>query len=56
MKNKILVINGPNLEILGKREDFRKKSVTAGACDAVISGFGVKGYDLALEYIMNKND
>ncbi|MDC1316071.1 type II 3-dehydroquinate dehydratase [Alphaproteobacteria bacterium] len=39
-----------------KREDFRKKSVTAGACDAVISGFGVKGYDLALEYIMNKND
>lgn len=39
-----------------KREEFRKKSLTAAACDCVISGFGVQGYEIALEYILNKND
>jgi len=32
-----------------KREEFRKKSVTAENCDAVISGFGMKGYKLAIQ-------
>lgn len=32
-----------------KREEFRKKSVTAESCDAVISGFGMKGYRLAIQ-------
>ena len=39
-----------------KREEFRKKSLTAAACDCVISGFGVQGYEIALEYILKKND
>jgi len=37
-----------------KREEFRKKSLTAAACDCVISGFGVQGYEIALEYILKK--
>ena len=35
-----------------KREEFRKKSVTAESCDAVISGFGMKGYKLALQSLL----
>lgn len=45
-------INKPKVEIhisnIYKREEFRKKSVTAESCDAVISGFGMKGYKLAI--------
>jgi len=37
-----------------KREEFRKKSLTAAACDCVISGFGIQGYEIALEYILKK--
>ena len=43
----------PKIEIhisnIYKREEFRKKSVTAESCDAVISGFGMKGYKLAIQ-------
>lgn len=45
-------INKPKIEVhisnIYKREEFRKKSVTAESCDAVISGFGMKGYRLAI--------
>lgn len=45
-------INKPKVEVhisnIYKREEFRKKSVTAESCDAVISGFGMKGYRLAI--------
>lgn len=46
-------INKPKIEVhisnIYKREEFRKKSVTAESCDAVISGFGMKGYRLAIQ-------
>lgn len=46
-------INKPKIEVhisnIYKREEFRKKSVTAESCDAVISGFGMKGYQLAIQ-------
>ena len=46
----------PKIEIhisnIYKREEFRKKSVTAESCDAVISGFGMKGYNLALQSLL----
>lgn len=45
-------INKPKIEVhisnIYQREEFRKKSVTAESCNAVISGFGMKGYELAL--------
>lgn len=46
-------INKPKIEVhisnIYKREEFRKKSVTAESSDAVISGFGMKGYKLAIQ-------
>ncbi|MEW5701965.1 MAG: type II 3-dehydroquinate dehydratase [Candidatus Zixiibacteriota bacterium] len=33
------------------REEFRQRSVVSGACRGVISGLGVSGYLLALEYL-----
>ena len=45
-------ISKPKIEVhisnIYQREEFRKKSVTAESCDAVISGFGMKGYRLAI--------
>ncbi|NML69409.1 3-dehydroquinate dehydratase [Chryseobacterium sp. RP-3-3] len=45
-------IRKPKIEVhisnIYKREEFRQKSVTAASTDAVLSGFGMDGYRLAL--------
>lgn len=45
-------ISKPKVEVhisnIYKREEFRQKSVTAANTDAVLSGFGMDGYRLAL--------
>ncbi|GEN74979.1 type II 3-dehydroquinate dehydratase [Chryseobacterium hagamense] len=45
-------INKPKIEVhisnIYKREEFRQKSVTAAHTDAVLSGFGMDGYRLAV--------
>lgn len=45
-------IKKPKVEVhisnIYKREEFRQKSVTAANTDAVLSGFGMDGYRLAL--------
>jgi len=35
------------------REEFRHTSVTAEVCTGVIAGLGLKGYDLAVRYLMD---
>lgn len=46
----------PKIEVhisnIYQREEFRQKSVTAAYTDAVLSGFGMEGYQLALQYIL----
>jgi 3-dehydroquinate dehydratase II len=37
------------------REEFRKNSVIAAACKGVIAGFGVRGYELAIDYILQQD-
>jgi 3-dehydroquinate dehydratase-2 len=48
----------PTLEVhisnIYKREEFRKNSLTAGACLGVISGLGLEGYHAALYYLATK--
>lgn len=45
-------IQKPKVEVhisnIYKREEFRQKSVTAANTDAVLSGFGMNGYKLAV--------
>ncbi|MBP6377780.1 MAG: type II 3-dehydroquinate dehydratase [Kaistella sp.] len=45
-------ISKPKIEVhisnIYKREEFRQKSVTAANTDGVLSGFGLKGYELAI--------
>ena len=45
-------IQKPKVEVhisnIYKREEFRQKSVTAACTDAVLSGFGIVGYRLAI--------
>lgn len=37
-----------------KREKFRQTSVTAPVCDGQISGLGIRGYELAIEFILGE--
>ena len=45
-------ISKPKIEVhisnIYKREEFRQKSVTAANTDGFLSGFGLKGYELAI--------
>ncbi len=53
LKDSLEAFNGYVCEVhlsnIFAREEFRKSSVTASAADGVISGFGSRGYVMALE-------
>lgn len=42
-----------HLSNIHAREEFRRRTVTGEACEAVISGCGLQGYELALNYILS---
>lgn len=52
----LMSITVPKVEIhisdITKREEFRKISVTAPACDKQIYGKGLEGYLMAIDYIL----
>ena len=48
MNNKIIIINGPNLNLLGEREQFRHKSLISDVVTGGIFGLGTDGYILAI--------
>ena len=57
----IAAINTPVLEVhisnIYAREEFRHKSIITGNCVGMISGLGLAGYTLALNYfVSNAND
>lgn len=51
-------VDMPKVEIhisdITKREEFRKISVTAPACDKQIYGQGLNGYLMAIDYLLQK--
>lgn len=56
IKDALSAVNMPVVEVhisnIYKREEFRQKSVTAGASTGVISGFGAFGYHMGLIALM----
>lgn len=54
----VSAINTPVVEVhisnIYAREEYRHHSYLTGKCEGVISGLGLKGYNLAVEYIINK--
>ena len=58
----LMSVNLPAVEVhisnIHKREEYRRKSVTAPACIGQICGLGFRGYTLAIDYLLEevKND
>ena len=52
IRDALEIFSGPKIELhisnIYKREEFRQNSFLSGVVDAVISGFGIDGYGLAL--------
>jgi len=52
----IAAIQVPTIEVhisnIYAREEFRKRSYTAAKCVGCITGLGLKGYELAIEYFI----
>ncbi|MGB5106178.1 MAG: type II 3-dehydroquinate dehydratase [Candidatus Zixiibacteriota bacterium] len=53
----IYAVKAPVVEVhisnIYSREEFRRKSITARGCAGIISGLGIDGYKLAIQYIAN---
>ncbi|MEQ9304301.1 MAG: type II 3-dehydroquinate dehydratase [Marinoscillum sp.] len=53
----ISAINSPVVEVhisnIHAREDFRTHTYTGAKCKGIISGLGLKGYDLGIQYFLD---
>lgn len=56
LRDAIAAINSPVIEVhisnIAAREEFRQVSLLAPKCVGSISGLGLKGYELALQYFL----
>lgn len=59
LRDAISGVSTPVIEVhisnVHAREEFRSKSMIAPVCKGTIAGFGLKSYDLALQYFINGN-
>jgi 3-dehydroquinate dehydratase-2 len=58
LRDALLAVPVPKAEVhisnIYKRESFRQTSVTAAACDGLISGFGRESYHIALFWLKSR--
>ena len=58
LRDCILAIDIPTVEVhisnISSRESFRHNSLLSPVCEGCIFGFGLKSYDLAIEYFIQK--
>ena len=54
----IAAISAPTLEVhisnIYKREEYRHKSIISAHCEGMICGLGLAGYNLAIQYFLQK--
>lgn len=60
IRDAVAALSVPVIEVhltnVHAREEFRRESVVAPVCKGVIAGFGVKSYELAIEYLMTEEN
>ena len=59
LRDAIAAIESPVIEVhisnIHAREEFRQQSLTAAVCVGVITGFGLWSYEMALQFLIDRN-
>jgi len=60
IRDAVAALKVPVIEVhltnIHAREEFRRESVIATVCAGVIAGFGVRSYELAIDFLLGKED
>ncbi len=60
LRDAVAALTVPVVEVhltnIHAREEFRRESVIAPVCAGVITGLGARGYELAVEYLIQESD